>query len=117
MGSCAIVICLSSLSVVVGDLDLCGARGGPSEADAPLVVNADAVLSLAVAVQLLEAVTRWNPKVVDVLGGVEDQELAIGNSLKIGAELADVRAIPDELGFLIRERLDHSKSITHGVTK
>jgi uncharacterized protein YuzE len=83
----------------------------------PLVVDADAVLPLAVAVKLLEAIARRYPKVVDVLGGVEDQEFAIGNSLKIGAELADVRAIPDELGFFIRERLDHLQSITCCVTK
>jgi len=71
---------------------------------------------LPVAVQLLEAIARRYPKVVDVLCGVEDQELAVGNSLKVGAELADVRAIPDELGFLVRERLDHLQSITRCVT-
>jgi hypothetical protein len=102
--------------VVVSYLDVCGTSGGPGEADAPLVVDADAVLTLAVAVQLLEAVARRNPKVVDVIGGVEDQKLAVSNSLKVGAELADVRATPYELGFLIRERLDHSQSITPHVT-
>ena len=75
------------------------------------------VLSLPIAVQLLEAVARWNPKVVDVLSGVENQEFAISNPLKVGAKFADVRAIPDVLGFLIRERLDHSASITRCVTK
>jgi hypothetical protein len=83
--------------VVVGDLDVCRTCRGPGEADAALVVDSDAVLSLAIAIQLLEAVARWNSKVVDVFGGVEDQELAVGNSLKVGTERADVRAIPDEL--------------------
>jgi hypothetical protein len=102
--------------VVVGDLDVCRTGGGPGEADAPLVVDADAVLSLPIPAQLLEAIARWNPKVVDDLGGVEDQELAVCNSLKVGAELADVRASPDELGFLVRERLDHLRIVTHYVT-
>jgi hypothetical protein len=86
--------------VLVSDLDICRAGGCASEADAPLVVGSNAVLTLAATVQLLEAVAQWNPKVIDVLGGVEDQELAVRNSLKLGAELADVRAIPDELGSL-----------------
>lgn len=105
-----------SFLVVVSYLDVCGTCGCPGEADAPLVVDADAVLPLAVAVQLLEAVARRNPKVVDVFGGVEDQELAVSNSLKVGAERADVRAMPDELGLLARERLDHSITITRRVT-
>ena len=102
--------------MVVGDLDVCRTGRCPGEADAPLVVDSDAVLPLPVAMQLLEAVARRYSKVVDVFGGVEDQELAVGNSLKVGAELADVRAIPDELGFLVRERLDRSQSITRCVT-
>ena len=53
--------------MVSGDLDVCRACGGPGEADAPLVVKADAVLVLAVALQLLEAIARWNAKVVEVL--------------------------------------------------
>jgi hypothetical protein len=101
--------------VVVGDLDVCRACGGPGEADAPLVVDADAVLSSAATVQLLETVARWDSQIVDVLSGVEDQEFAISNSLKVGAKFTDVFAIPDELGFFIRERLDHLPSITRCV--
>jgi hypothetical protein len=62
-----------------------------------MVVNADAVLALAIAVQLLEPVARRNPKVVDVLGGVQNQELAVNNSLKVGAKVADGCAIPSSV--------------------
>jgi hypothetical protein len=62
--------------VVVHDLDVVGASGTPSKAEAPLLVDADAVLAGTVAGQLLEAVTWRDPEVTKGLGGVEDQQLA-----------------------------------------
>jgi hypothetical protein len=38
-------------SVIVNDLDVFGSFGGPAEADAPLIVDANAVLALPVAFQ------------------------------------------------------------------
>ena len=73
------------------------------------------MLPFASALQLLEAITGWNPEVVEILGGVEDQQLPVRNPLKVGAELADVLAVPDELGLPVRERLDHTLSITQRV--
>ena len=58
---------ISPLPVVSGDLDVCRACGGPGEADAPLVIKANAVLVLAVDLQLLEAIARCNAKVIEVL--------------------------------------------------
>jgi len=42
-----------SFLVIVDDFDIAGAAGAPGEADAPLVVDADAVLAGAAAGQLL----------------------------------------------------------------
>ena len=52
-----------SSSVVVGDFDFSGTTVCPAEADAPLVVDADAVLPLTVTAQRLEAVGRRQPQV------------------------------------------------------
>jgi len=49
--------------MIVGDFDLAGALPGPAKADAPLVVDADAVLSLSIAGLRLEAVGRRQPQV------------------------------------------------------
>jgi len=62
--------------VVVHDLDVVGASGAPSKAEAPLLVDADAVLAGTVAGQFLEAVAGWDSEVTEDLGGVEDQQLA-----------------------------------------
>jgi hypothetical protein len=48
-----------------------GMAGFPSEADAPLVVDSNAVLALAFALQCFEPIPRWDPKVGQVGCGVD----------------------------------------------
>ena len=48
--------------MVIGDLNFMRVAVFPSEADAPLTVDADAVLTLAVASEGLEMVAGWNAK-------------------------------------------------------
>src|SRR5258708_8432554 len=82
--------------LVVGDeFDVAGSGGAPGEADAPLVVDADAVLAGAAAGQLLQPVAWWHPEVVDALGGVDDNELVVGEPAEFRAEYLDVAAMPD----------------------
>jgi hypothetical protein len=59
------------LSVVINDFDGVGFFGMPAKADAPLTVNSDAQLSVAVAFQSLKVVARWVFQVVQRQGGVE----------------------------------------------
>lgn len=55
-------VCLSShplaASVIVDDLDVLSACRGPTKTYAPLVINADAVLSETVSLQCFEAIAR-----------------------------------------------------------
>jgi len=48
--------------VIVDDLDLVSAGIGPTEANAILVVNADAALTLPIAFQRLQAIPRREPQ-------------------------------------------------------
>ena len=50
--------------VVVCDLDVVGVASLPPEADPSLVVDADAVLTLSVARELLETIARGNPHIL-----------------------------------------------------
>lgn len=59
------------ISVVIANLDGSGIRAGPSEGDAPLRVDADAVLSGAVATEGFQTIAGWDAKVVEFGGGVE----------------------------------------------
>ncbi|KRC17442.1 hypothetical protein ASE31_29915 [Acidovorax sp. Root217] len=62
--------------MVIDDLDVLWSFWGPHEADSPLIVDADAVLALAVANQSFKSVARRNPQVEQLSGGVEHAQLA-----------------------------------------
>jgi len=52
----------SDLSIIVDDLDVVGVAATPTEADAPLVIDSDAVLPFPILGQSLQPVTwekRW----------------------------------------------------------
>src|SRR3546814_9140358 len=63
-------------SVVVDDLDIGGLRALPAKTHAELVVDANAVLTLAVAAQCFKAVARRDTQVVEHSRPVELFELA-----------------------------------------
>jgi hypothetical protein len=50
--------------MVVDDLDLYGALGGPNETDPPLVADANAVLALSIAAQSFKSVSRERGQVL-----------------------------------------------------
>jgi hypothetical protein len=63
--------------VVIGDLDLEGVATGPSEANSPLIVDPDAVLTFSAAPQPLQSVSRGYLEVVYALCRVHEQELSV----------------------------------------
>ena len=56
---------MSVSSVIVRDLDLKGVSITPPEANPPLVVDTDAKLALASALQLLQTITRWDAEILE----------------------------------------------------
>jgi hypothetical protein len=62
--------------MVIDDFDVFGAAVRPSEADSPLVVDANAVLSLPVSPQGLQPVSRRNPQIAEAAGNLELAELS-----------------------------------------
>src|SRR5690606_21376357 len=63
-------------SVIVDDLDVGGFHALPAKAHAELVVDADAVLALAVAAQCFKAIARRDAQVVQASSPVKLLELA-----------------------------------------
>jgi hypothetical protein len=64
--------------VIVHDLYVVRVAVSPNEADAVLVVDPNAVLSLAISPQLLESITGRDPEIANVGGGVQYEKLAVG---------------------------------------
>jgi hypothetical protein len=63
-------------SVEVDDLDIVRVPGPPTEADPPLVIDANAVLSGTITKQLFEAIARWRPEILHLLCRVKDEQFA-----------------------------------------
>jgi len=70
----------SSKSVVVNDFNLFWAGCRPDKAEPELVVDADAVLAMAVSPKRLQAIAWWDLEIVQASGGIKDGELAEGHA-------------------------------------
>lgn len=67
--------------MVIDAFDRIGTASGPDEADAELVVDADAVLAGAITPQSLQPVARGNPQVVQTARDLQLPELAASHAL------------------------------------
>ena len=79
----------------------------PDEADAPLVVNADAVLARPSTLEGFEAVAWRHTQVTQGFRRRELRELTEGNTLNIGGEPPGSFALPDLLRLFVAEILNH----------
>ena len=80
--------------MVVHDLDFMGVALLPSEADAPLIIDPNAVLPGALASKLLESVPGWDTQIIERLSRIDDDELAQHGALELARIPAD--ALPLE---------------------
>ena len=69
--------------MVVGYLDVIGVPIYPAKAASPLVIDADAVLTLAGPQQPFKAVARRHPQILKRLGCVENRHFPLGDALDI----------------------------------
>ena len=93
--------------MIVHDLDVVRIAVLPVEANAPLVVDVNAVLAGTVALELFEPIAGRHPKILELLGGVDKPELAEQGPMELGRESADWFALEQALGIAIAEALDH----------
>jgi hypothetical protein len=101
--------------VIIDDLDIVSVPFAPNEADTPPVIDLDAALSLSVATQGFQAISRRRDQVTQFRGAVQLPKLTAGiplDRLKSPTQLPTVKP----LGFRAPERLNHkSYSITYSV--
>jgi len=96
--------------MVVDDLYGTGVTGVPLEDRAPLIVDPNRVKSFQPALQCLEAVAGWHPKVAELRGVVQVQELATRRPPQLGwkATHRSGRAVVEQiLGQAIAEAPYH----------
>jgi hypothetical protein len=98
-----------TLLVIVDDFHVEAVPATPKKADAPLIVDADAVLSHPFAFQGLETVPGWNPKVMEGFGGVKYDELSKRDPLQIRREPSGPVAFEEAFRLPVPEAPDHKR--------
>jgi hypothetical protein len=93
--------------VIIDDLDIVGMSRSKSEADSPLVIDADAVLAVTIAAQLLQTISRRDAQIVQRDRGVKLQKFSQGDSAQIPRPALDGHAPKQLLGLPIPEAADH----------
>jgi len=93
--------------VIVDDFNVVRVAVGPPEAHAPLVVDPNAVLAEAVAVQFLQAIPWRKPQFVEANGSVDLHELPQHDTPQIHRKMTDGFAAPQALGVSVRKTSDH----------
>jgi hypothetical protein len=99
----------SNVLVVVNDLNLVGIAILPPEADAPLLVYANAVLAGSIAPELLQSIPRRHPEIVELLGRVYRHKFAQHRALETRRIASDGHASEQTLGIAIGETVDHDQ--------
>jgi len=69
------------LSVIINDFHFSINSVIPKEADSPLIINPDAILTFPVSNQLFQSVLRRNPQIIDILRSMNQAKFSQSDSL------------------------------------
>jgi len=98
--------------MLVRHFDVVGVVLLPTEADAPLVIDANAMLASAIARQSFQPIGRRNPQIVQALSDIELYQLAPRKAVQFGGKVGQELTLKKPLGVLVVEGLDHYPIIT-----
>jgi hypothetical protein len=96
-------------SVIVRDFHIMCAAILPTKTCAPLLVNADTPLPVAVSRQFFQSITRRDAQIIDDLCCVDRLKLAPSNVLHMRGKRSDPVAIEYRRGELVGKRADHTQ--------
>ena len=102
--------------MVIDDLDAPRRAVVPDEADAPSVVDANAVLTPAIAPQSLQSITWRRAQVVEPVGRIKHQKLHPRTLLDRSRQTANGMASEDGSRVLVGEAPDHGPNVTNADT-
>ena len=83
----------------------------PREADPPLVVDPNAVLTFAISPESLEPIAWRDPQILDIARSMEDLQFAQGRPLERAINASHELLVPDPLGVLVPKRPDHTSRV------
>jgi len=102
--------------VIIRHFDIVSITGNEPEANAPLVVDGDRMLSFSVSPELVESISRRNPKVIQARCQVDVLELSPRSPQYLWRQLLGPTGLEQFLRVPVCEALDHASSVIHHVT-
>jgi len=93
--------------MVIGYFDIAGVPLFPLETDAPLIVDSDAILTLAVSFERFKPVRRRHPQVFDSLSVIKHLQFAKSLSLNLGRQPSRTLQPKNPLRLRALKRLDY----------
>lgn len=102
--------------MIIDDLNVKCMTLTPTEADSPLLVDPNAVLTLPITFQSLKLIRAWNQKVLQVSSRVQLLQLHQRPLLNVAGKSLGVLATPDPLGLPATKGLDHVAILTCHVS-
>ena len=95
--------------MIINDFHVVSVSFCPFKADAPLIIDADAVLSFASGCQTLQMVCRWDAQIIQILCVVEHTQFPQGGLLDVWRKFARALAQVDFVSLFVFEGFDHSR--------
>ena len=96
--------------MIINDFNILRSRSGPAEADAPLIVDTNAVLTLSIAIQSLKSVAGRRAQELERCRSLELRELA-GRYFHDRAEARRFAGFKELSGIDALKALDHRKIV------
>jgi hypothetical protein len=93
--------------VVINNLNPMGAVNRPDKADAPLIIDPDAVLTLPITAKSLQVIAGWHFQRIQQSRCMQLQQLSSGNPLNV-SKSRHCLAMKQRLGLGLQERMDHA---------
>ena len=94
--------------MVIADLDVMCSIGAPDEADPPLVVDTNAVLSGPVMSEPLQSVSRWASQIFQGVGCVQHEKLPVRLTLNFGSQPGNPLTFEDPPRERVPKAADHA---------
>jgi len=101
--------------MVVHDFDIVRVRFVPDKTDSELVVNPNAVLSFAIALERFQTIPGWNSQLVELDNPVKNAEFFERCDANIGRNPFAFARLPQEPGIRICEASDQDQILTRTV--
>jgi hypothetical protein len=96
--------------VIVDDFHVMAMTAAPNEADPPLVINSNRVLSLPAASQRLQVIPRWGGQVVEISRCMKLEQFPQGDPFD-STKTPAVLVVKKVLGFRRAKTPDHTPMI------